>query len=165
VPETEQDEVARRGERVEKNFWRRVFWFSFHFGVFMLGLTARVTNGISIGTRLICDDNSGAKIVQVIGVLGGRSRLRRVPSVGVGGLVIVSVKKGRPDMVKKKERAVITRQRREYRRGKERVRFEDNACVLVDEQGLPRATEIKGCVAREIAERFPKVVAIAPAVV
>ena len=131
----------------------------------MLGLTARITPGLSIGTRMICDDNSGAKIVQIIGVLGSRSRLRRVPSAGVGSLVIVSVKKGRPDMVKKKERAVIVRQRREYRRGKERVRFEDNACILIDEQGLPRATEIKGCVAREIAERFPKVVAIAPSVV
>ena len=114
---------------------------------------------------MICDDNSGAKVVQIIGVLGSRSRLRRVPSAGVGSLVIVAVKKGRPDMVKKKERAVIIRQRREYRRGKERVRFDDNACVLIDDQGLPRGTEIKGCVAREIAERYPKVVAIAPAVV
>ncbi len=131
----------------------------------MLGLTARVTGGVTVGTRLVCDDNSGAKIVQVIGILGSRSRLRRLPSAGVGSVIIVSVKKGRPDIVKKKERAVIVRQRREYRRGKERVRFEDNACVLVDEQGLPKATEIKGCVAREIAERFPKVVAIAPSVV
>jgi len=49
--------------------------------------------------------------------------------------------------------------------GKERVRFEDNACVLVDDKKLPRGTEIKGCVAREISERFPKVVAIASAVV
>ncbi|MEM0475293.1 MAG: uL14 family ribosomal protein [Candidatus Norongarragalinales archaeon] len=131
----------------------------------MLGLSARVTKGISIGTRLTCDDNSGAKIVEVIGVVGAKPRLRRNPSAGIGSVVIVSVKKGRPDMVKKKERALIIRQRREFRRGKERVRFEDNACVLVDEQGLPRATEIKGCVAREIAERFPKVVAIAPSVV
>ena len=131
----------------------------------MLGLSARVTPGLTVGSRFICDDNSGAKVVQIIGVLGSRSRLRRVPSAGVGSLVIVAVKKGRPDMVKKKERAVIIRQRREYRRGKERVRFEDNACVLIDDQGLPRGTEIKGCVAREIAERYPKVVAIAPSVV
>ncbi len=131
----------------------------------MLGLTARITAGLTIGTRLVCDDNSGAKVVQIIGILGSRSRLRRVPSAGVGSLVIVAVKKGKPDMVKKKERAVIIRQRREYRRGKERVRFEDNACVLIDDAGLPRATEIKGCVAREIAERYPKVVAIATAVV
>lgn len=131
----------------------------------MLGLTARVTKALTIGTRLVCDDNSGAKIVEVIGVIGAKPRLRRYPKAGVGNIVIVSVKKGRPEMIKKKERALIVRQRKEYRRGKERVCFEDNACVLIDEQGLPKGTEIKGCVAREIAERFPKVVAIAAAVV
>ncbi|NYZ74781.1 uL14 family ribosomal protein [Candidatus Micrarchaeota archaeon] len=131
----------------------------------MLGLTARVTKGITMSTSLICDDNSGAKIVQVFGVIGAKARLRRNPSVGVGDVVIVSVKKGKPEMIKKKERALIIRQRREFRRGKQRVRFEDNACVLIDDQGLPKGTEIKGCVAREIAERFPKVVAIAATVV
>jgi large subunit ribosomal protein L14 len=114
---------------------------------------------------MTCDDNSGAKIVEIIGVVGWKARLRRYPRAGVGDLVIVAVKKGKPEIVKKKERALIVRQRKEFRRGKERVRFEDNACVLVDDQGLPKGTEIKGAVAREIAERFPKVVAIAPAVV
>ncbi|MEW5955328.1 MAG: uL14 family ribosomal protein, partial [Candidatus Micrarchaeota archaeon] len=127
----------------------------------MLGLTARVTKGITMGTTLVCDDNSGAKAVQVFGVIGAKARLRRTPSAGVGDVVIVAVKKGKPEMIKKKERALIVRQRREFRRGKQRVRFEDNACVLIDDQGLPKGTEIKGCVAREIAERFPKVVAIA----
>jgi len=131
----------------------------------MLGLTARVTKGITMSTSLTCDDNSGAKVVQVFGVVGAKARLRRLPSVGVGDIVIVSVKKGKPEMIKKKERALIIRQRREFRRGKQRVRFEDNACVLIDDQGLPKGTEIKGCVAREIAERFPKVVAIAATVV
>jgi len=131
----------------------------------MLGLTARVAKGITTGTILACDDNSGAKTVQVFSVIGAKARLRRMPSAGVGDVVIVSVKKGKPEMVKKKERALIVRQRKEFRRGKQRVRFEDNACVLIDDQGLPKGTEIKGCVAREIAERFPKVVAIAAAVV
>jgi large subunit ribosomal protein L14 len=114
---------------------------------------------------LVCDDNSGAKIVQIFGVAGAKARLRRVPSAGIGDVVIVSVKKGKPEMIKKKERALIVRQKKEFKRGKERVKFEDNACVLIDDQGLPKGTEIKGCVAREIAERFPKVVAIAAAVV
>jgi large subunit ribosomal protein L14 len=131
----------------------------------MLGLTARVTRGIQNGTKLVCDDNSGAKIVQVIGVIGNKARLRRYPRAGVGDVLVVSVKKGKPEIIKKKERALIVRQRKEYRRGKERVRFEDNACVLIDDQGLPKGTEIKGAVAREISERFPKVVAIAAAVV
>jgi large subunit ribosomal protein L14 len=131
----------------------------------MLGLTARITRGLTTASRMTCDDNSGAKIVEIFGVIGAKARLRRYPSAGVGDVVIVSVKKGKPEIIKKKERALIIRQRKEFRRGKERVRFEDNACVLIDDQGLPKGTEIKGCVAREIAERFPKVVAIASAVV
>ncbi len=131
----------------------------------MQALQARVTKALSIGSQLTCDDNSGAKIVQIIGVKGAKARLRRVPSVGVGDIVRVSVKKGKTDMIGKKELAAIIRQRKEYRRSKVRVKFEDNACVLIDEQNLPRGTEIKGCVCREIAERFPKVVAIASSVV
>lgn len=131
----------------------------------MQGLTARITRGLTTASRLTCDDNSGAKIVEIIGVIGTKARLRRYPRAGVGDIVIVAVKKGKPEIVKKKERALVVRQRKEFRRGKERVRFEDNACVLIDDQGLPKGTEIKGCVAREIAERFPKVVAIAAAVV
>ncbi len=118
-----------------------------------------------IGSQLVCDDNSGAKIVEIIGVLGIKARRRRLPVAGIGDVVIVAVKKGRPDMVKKKEKAVITRQRKEFRRGKERVRFEDNACVLIDDAKLPKGTEIKGAVARELAQRYPKVVPLASSVV
>lgn len=131
----------------------------------MQALTANITKALSIGSRLVCDDNSGAKIVQIIGVKGAKARLRRVPSAGIGDIVRVSVKKGKPEMVGKKELAAIVRQKKEFRRGKMRVKFEDNACVLIDDQNLPRGTEIKGCVAREIADRFPKVVPIASAVV
>jgi len=132
---------------------------------FMLGVPARITKGLTRGSRLICDDNSGAKIVEIINVIGIKARLRRYPSAGVGDVIRVSVKKGKPDMIKKKELGLIVRQKKEFRRGKERVRFEDNACVLIDDQNLPRGTEIKGAVAREISERFPKVVAIAASVV
>jgi len=131
----------------------------------MKGLTARIRKSLTTASRLVCDDNSGAKIVEIIGVIGAKPRLRGYPTAGIGSVVIVAVKKGKPEMVKKKERALIVRQRKEIRRGKELVKFEDNACVLIDDAGLPKGTEIKGCVAREIAERFPKVVAIAAAVV
>ncbi|MBI4406579.1 uL14 family ribosomal protein [Candidatus Micrarchaeota archaeon] len=131
----------------------------------MQALPARVTKSLQIGSRLLCDDNSGAKIVEIIGVKGAKARLRRVPSAGIGDIVRISIKKGKTDMVGKKELATIVRQKKEFRRGKLRIRFEDNACVLIDENGLPRATEIKGCVSREISERFPKVVAIATSVV
>lgn len=131
----------------------------------MLGVPARITRNLVPGTQLICDDNSGAKVVEIINVLGSHARIRRLPVAGVADVCIVAVKKGKPEMVKKKERALIIRQRSAYQRGKERVCFEDNACTLIDDKNLPKATEIKGCVAREIADRYPKVVAIASAVV
>ncbi len=131
----------------------------------MEGLTAHISKPLTIGTRLVCDDNSGAKIVEIIGVVGAKARLRRIPSAGIGDVVIVAVKKGKPEIVKKKERAVITRQKAPFRRGKERIKFEDNACVLIDDAGLPKGTEIKGAVAREIAERFPKVVPLSSTVI
>lgn len=131
----------------------------------MQGLTAKISKPLTIGSQLTCDDNSGAKTVEIIGIVGAKGRLRRYPSAGIGDIIIVAVKKGKPEMVKKKERAVITRQKVAFRRGKELIKFEDNACVLIDEQGLPKGTEIKGAVAREIAERFPKVVPLSSAVI
>ncbi|MCX6777427.1 MAG: 50S ribosomal protein L14 [Candidatus Micrarchaeota archaeon] len=132
----------------------------------MKGLPSRVTRGLTVGSRLVCDDNSGAKIVAIIGVIGTKGRHGSVPSAGVGDTVIVSVKKGTPQMRKKIERGVIVRQRREFRRPTGyRIMFEDNALVLIDDKGLPKGTEIKGAICREVAERFPKVAAIAAAVV
>ncbi len=130
-----------------------------------IGLAARITKGITTATKMVCDDNSGAKLVEVINVKGLHGRKRRYPRAGIGDICVVSVKKGKPEMIKKKELAVIVRQKKEFRRGKGRVKFEDNACVLIDDQNLPKGTEIKGAIARELAERYPKVVAIAAAVV
>jgi len=115
---------------------------------------------------MLCDDNSGAKIVQIIGVKGSHTKRTRYPSVGIGDLVIVAVKKGVPQMKKKVEKAVIIRQKMGVRRaGGMRIEFEDNAAVLVDDQGLPKGTEIKGAIAREVVDRYPKVAGIASAVV
>jgi len=132
----------------------------------MRGLGSRITGGLTIGSRLACDDNSGAKIVQIIGMKGSRSRLRRVPATGVGSVVIVSVKKGAPKVRKQKFWAVIIRQKKEWRRPNGmRVQCEDNAVALVGEDLLPKGTEIKGAVAREVATRFPKVAGIAQIIV
>jgi len=132
----------------------------------MKGLQSKVPKGLTIGSKVICDDNSGAKIVQIIGVKGSHTKRTRNPSVGVGDIVIVAVKKGVPQMKKKIEKAVIIRQKRGIRRaGGTRVEFEDNAVVLIDDQGLPKGTEIKGVIAREVIDRFPKVAGIASAVV
>lgn len=132
----------------------------------MKGLTGKIVKGLTTGSYLLCHDNSGAKEVFIFGVKGAGGVRSRNPSVGIGDVVIVSVKKGNPDMVKKVVKALIIRQKKEFRRANGiRISFEDNAAVLITDDGLPVATEIKGVVAREVAERYPKVAAIAPGVV
>jgi len=132
----------------------------------MKGLAAHIPKALHIGSRMACDDNSGAKIVQIIGVRQWHGNRFQYPAAGIGDVVMVAVKKGTPQMKKKIERALIVRQKKEFRRANGlRVSFEDNAVVLVDDGGLPKGTEIKGAIAREVAERFPKVSAIAAAVV
>jgi large subunit ribosomal protein L14 len=132
----------------------------------MKGLTSKVIKTLTLGTKMPCTDNSGAKIIYVIGALGYRGTRGRNPTVGVGDIVIASVRKGKPDMVKKIVKALIVRQKKEFRRANGmRILFEDNAAVLVNDDFLPLGTEIKGVVAREIAERFPKVAAISAGVV
>lgn len=132
----------------------------------MKGLSGNVVKTLTLGTQLVCSDNSGAKILYVIGALGIKGTRGRNPHLGVGNVVIASVRKGKPDMVKKIVKALIVRQKKEYRRPNgTRVVFEDNAAVLVSDDFLPLGTEIKGVVAREITERFPKVAAISAGVV
>ena len=128
----------------------------------MKGLATAIPRALPVGAYLTCDDNSGAKVVQIIGALRYKGTRGRIPSVGITDVAIVSVKKGSPQMIKKVERAVIIRQKRAILRANGlRVMFEDNACALIDETGLPKGTEIKGTMAREVAEKFPKVASIA----
>ncbi|MCX8175078.1 MAG: 50S ribosomal protein L14 [Candidatus Micrarchaeota archaeon] len=132
----------------------------------MKGLGGHITKGLQTGSTLACNDNSGAKIVQIIGVSGAKAKRAMYPKVGVGDVVTVAVKKGTAAMKKKVLKAVIVRQKQPFRRPNGmRVSFEDNACVIIDDQGLPVGTEIKGVIAREVASRFPKVAAIAASVV
>ena len=110
-------------------------------------------------------DNSGAKRALVIRVLGG-SRRRYA---GLGDVVIVAVKDALPTgTVKKGEvaRAVVVRVAKEARRRDGSYsRFDENAAVIINEQGEPRATRIFGPVARELREkRFMKIVSLAPEV-
>jgi len=130
----------------------------------MKGVGANIVKTLVTGSRLVCDDNSGAKELMIIGVLGSGSRRGRYPRAGVGDVVIASVKKGKPDMVKKKVKALIIRQKKAYRRANGlHVSFEDNAAVIVTDDFLPVGTGIKGAVAVEVAERYPKVAAISSA--
>jgi len=89
--------------------------------------------------RLDCVDNTGAKVLQIIAVKGYRGVKNRYPKAGVGDMVVIAVKKGRPEIKKQILKAVIIRQRKEYRRPSGlRVKFEDNAAIIVDDKGTPR---------------------------
>ena len=110
-------------------------------------------------------DNSGAKDALVIRVLGGTRRRY----AGLGDTVIVAVKNALPNgTVKKSEvaRAVVVRTAKETRRKDgSYIRFDENAVVIINETGEPRATRIFGPVARELREKnFMKIVSLAPEV-
>ena len=121
---------------------------------------------LTLRSMVTCADNSGAKEVYVISVFKYKGRKRSLPKAGVGSMCNVVVKKGKPEMRGKIERAVVVRTKQAYKRPNGmRVQFEDNAVVLVDHDGLPKASEIKGCVAKEVGERFPKIAGMASVVV
>ena len=116
-------------------------------------------------TRLRVADNTGAREVLCIRVLGGSGR--RYASVG--DVVVGTVKNAIPAAgVKKGDvvKAVIVRTRKEKRRGDGTyIRFDDNACVIINDQGMPRGTRIFGPVGRELRDRrFMRIVSLAPEV-
>jgi large subunit ribosomal protein L14 len=111
-------------------------------------------------------DNSGAKRAQVIRVLGGTRRRY----AGLGDIVIVAVKDALPSGTVKKSdvaRAVVVRTKKETRRKDgSYIRFDENAVVIITEDGEPRATRIFGPVARELREKkYMKIVSLAPEVI
>mgnify|MGYP001098178202 CR=1 FL=1 len=117
-------------------------------------------------TRLVVCDNTGAKIAMVIRVIGGSKRRYG----RIGDIVVVTIKDAIPHApVKKGEvgKAVVVRTKKEYRRGDgSYVRFDDNACVLINEQREPKGTRIFGPVARELREKgFTKIISLAAEVV
>ncbi|MCH6586703.1 MAG: 50S ribosomal protein L14 [Proteobacteria bacterium] len=120
---------------------------------------------IQMQTQLEVADNSGARRVQCIKVLGGSKR----KTAGVGDVVVVSVKEAIPrGRVKKGDlhRAVIVRTAKEIRRADgSSIRFDSNAAVLISKQGEPIGTRIFGPVTRELrARKFMKIISLAPEV-
>jgi len=129
-------------------------------------ISARVTKGLQVGSVIRCADNSGANTLQIISVKGYGGVKSRIPGCGIGSWVICSVKEGDPKMVHEIVHAIIVRQKKEYRRKSGiRVKFEDNAAVLINEKGEPRGTKIKGPIAKEVVERFSTIGKIATIVV
>jgi large subunit ribosomal protein L14 len=117
-------------------------------------------------SRLVVADNTGARKAMVIRVIGGsRRRFGRL-----GDVVMVAVKDALPNAAIKKgdkARAVIVRTRKEQRRTDgSYVRFDDNACVLIDDKGEPKGTRVFGPVARELREKmYTKIVSLAAEVI
>jgi large subunit ribosomal protein L14 len=126
----------------------------------------KINAGLQVGSRVNTADNSGAKEVLIIGVPGYKGRLRRLPFAGVGDIVVVSVKKGTPNMRRQIVHAVIVRQKRPFRRPDGTwIAFEDNAVVIVNPDGTPRGSEIRGPIAKEAAERFPRIANLATLII
>ena len=126
----------------------------------------KITRGLLAGSIIKCADNTGARTLRVIQSVGYKGRLRRVPSVGVGDVAVVSVRKGTPEMRKKIFRALIVRQRKPFRRSNGVwAQFEDNAAVIITEEGEMKGSEIRGPVAKEAAERWTRIASAASIIV
>ena len=121
---------------------------------------------IQMQTQLDVSDNSGAKKVMCIKVLGGSKR----KSAGVGDIIVCSVKKALPSSEIKPGsviRGVIVRTKKTIRRRDgSYVKFDRNALVVVDKDGNPKGTRIFGAVARELRQKnYMKIISLAPEVV
>ena len=124
----------------------------------MKPIKARIARGLRVGSNLVCADNTGAKIIQIISVAGYKGVKKRQPTCGVADVIKATVKQGDIKIRKQVVGAVIIRQKTEYRRKEGlRVTFEDNAAILVDDNQEPRGTEVKGPVAKEVIERFSSI--------
>ena len=120
---------------------------------------------IQMQTYLNVADNSGAKVVQCIKVLGGSKR----KYAGIGDVIVVAVKDAIPNAPVKKgsvEKAVIVRTSKAQRRvDGTYIRFDDNACVIIDAKHDPKGKRIFGPVARELRDKdYMKIVSLAPEV-
>jgi large subunit ribosomal protein L14 len=120
---------------------------------------------VQMNSFLNVADNSGAKRVQCIKVLGGSKRR----TAGIGDVIVVAVKDALPNAPVRRgnvERAVIVRTKKEHRRSDGTyIRFDDNACVIIDAAKNPKGKRIFGPVARELREEdYMKIVSLAPEV-
>jgi len=130
------------------------------------GVKPKITRGLPTLARIKCADNTGAKTLEIVGTVGYKGRKGRLPSASVGDMVVVVVKKGKNELMHKPMRAVVIRQKKAYRRKNGQwIQFEDNAAVLVDNEGVPKGSEVKGPIAKEAIERWPALGALAATVV
>ena len=124
-----------------------------------LGMRAKTSCCLPVGAVINCADNSGAKSLNVIGVGGWKGHLNRYPKASVGDMVLITVgRDGKPELRRKVTPAVVVRQRKVYRRADGTwIYFEDNAGVIVNVKGELKGSSINGPVAKEAADRWPKI--------
>ena len=125
-----------------------------------------VTRALPVGARIVCADNTGAKILEVVNVHKYKTRVSRLPAAAVGDFCNVVVKKGPAELRKQVHGAVVIRQKYAIRRlNGTRVSFEDNAAVLITPEGEVKGTDIKGPVSIEASEKWPRIANIASMVI
>mmetsp|Transcript_19487 Transcript_19487/g.47597 ORF Transcript_19487/g.47597 Transcript_19487/m.47597 type:complete len:141 (+) Transcript_19487:42-464(+) len=125
----------------------------------------RIALGLPVSAVINCADNTGAKNLYIISVYGIGGRLNRLPSAGVGDMVVTCVKKGKPDLRKKVHPAVVIRQRKAWRRKNGvYIHFEDNAGVIVNDKGEPKGSAVTGPLAKECADLWPRIASAAGSV-
>ncbi len=126
----------------------------------------RVARGLPVGATLLCADNSGAKVLQLITVIGYKGKQRKIGKAGVGDRINVAVLKGKMELRKQVLQAVVVRQKKPFRRTDGTwIQFEDNAAVLIKVGGEPQGSELRGPMAREVTIMWPRVAAIASKIV
>lgn len=131
-----------------------------------IGMRRRITTGLATGSMITCADNTGARKLRLIQVIGYKGVRRRQPPAGVGDLISVSCREGTPEMRRQIFNAVVIRQRKPYpRQDGTWIQFEDNAAVILTPDGELRGSDIKGPVAREAVNRWPRLGTIARMVV
>merc|ERR1712149_20459 len=118
----------------------------------------RVTLGLPVAAVMNCADNTGAKNLYIISVVGYKGRLNRMPAAAVGDMVMATVKKGKPELRKKVMPGVVIRQSKPFhRKNGTTIYFEDNAGVIVNNKGEMKGSAITGPVAKECADMWPRI--------
>jgi len=122
----------------------------------------RTTLAMPIAAVMNCADNTGAKNLFVMSVCGIGGVLNRMPSAGIGDMVMATCKKGKPELRKKVTPAVVVRQRKAWRRQDGiYIYFEDNAGVIVNPKGEMKGSAVTGPITKECADLWPRVASAA----
>lgn len=125
-----------------------------------------ITKAIPVSAVIRCADNTGAKTLKLIMVRKFKGRLSRMPAASVGDQIKVVVARGPPEMRKQTFDAVVVRQKYPINRvGGTHISFEDNAAIIITPEGEMKGTDIKGPVAAEAAEKWPRIANLASIIV